>query len=77
VGIYGSMTQQGTDNIMKAMAQHAGLDRSSILVDIGSGLCRYIQPVREMHDICPSTGARKVCPLMYNAGGSDRFTEYV
>jgi len=41
VGIYGSMTQQGTHNIMSVMAQHTCLNSDSVLVDIGSGLCRY------------------------------------
>lgn len=40
VGIYGSMTQQGTCAILDAMAKETRLGPSSVLVDIGSGLCR-------------------------------------
>lgn len=56
VGIYGSMTQQGTCNIMQAMAEHTGLGKDSVFVDIGSGLCRWVQhawiapPTNMKHD---------------------------
>ncbi len=40
VGIYGSMTQAGTCSIMGAFVDHAGMQADSVLVDIGSGLCR-------------------------------------
>ena len=42
VGIYGSMTQQGTSAIMTAMVQHTGMGPGSTLVDLGAGLCRSV-----------------------------------
>ncbi|KAJ9533986.1 hypothetical protein QJQ45_027054 [Haematococcus lacustris] len=40
VGIYGTMTKTGTHSILQAMEGKAELNSSSVLVDIGSGLCR-------------------------------------
>jgi hypothetical protein len=42
MGIYGSMTQQGTCAILESMARETCLGPSSVLVDIGSGLCRCV-----------------------------------
>lgn len=42
MGIYGTMTQQGTHNVMATMAAHTGLGPGSVLLDIGSGLCRCV-----------------------------------
>lgn len=42
MGIYGSMTQTGSTNMLEAMVELAGLGPDSILVDIGSGLCKYV-----------------------------------
>jgi hypothetical protein len=41
VGIYGTLTKKGTSAVMQVMAKSTGLGPSSVLVDIGAGLCRY------------------------------------
>lgn len=39
-GLYGSITQSGTQKIFASMGQHCSLDSDSALVDIGAGLGR-------------------------------------
>ncbi|KAL6767170.1 hypothetical protein ACKKBG_A38890 [Auxenochlorella protothecoides x Auxenochlorella symbiontica] len=39
-GLYGSITCTGTQKVLAAMSKHCGLDKDSVLVDIGAGLGR-------------------------------------
>ncbi len=41
-GLYGSIKKSGMDKVMECMSQNCGLDRRSVLVDIGAGLGRCV-----------------------------------
>ena len=41
-GVYGSITKVGTTDVLDAFKEHAGLCESSVVLDIGSGLGRFV-----------------------------------
>ncbi len=43
-GLYGSLTRTGMQRILDSLTLHCGLGSDSRLVDIGAGLCRYLEP---------------------------------
>ena len=50
-GIYGSITESGVSKIMRALVDLGGMDPTSTLVDVGSGLCRPLLHAMVAHGV--------------------------
>jgi hypothetical protein len=55
-GLYGSITQTGTQHILDAMALHSCLCEDSILVDVGAGLARPLLHAYLSHKVAHAYG---------------------